>query len=161
MEIVHANVQSVLSTLRFRADLLTVMRDLAQHVDEVDLSNRDDQEARRRVSLRRLQRRLTNLHGDYEEGELERANYEGRLQDMTAKVTALQAQVFTEAVPKVSLLHSIDYLSDLRHLWHIASDTERQTLARLLFEDIVYDLDEQRIVSYRLKAWLVPLLDAV
>jgi len=159
MEIVHANVQSVLSTLRFRADLLTVMRDLAQHVDEVELSNRDDQEAQRRVSLRRLQRRLANLHGDYEEGELERVNYEGRLQDMTAKVIALQAQVSTEAVPKVSLLRSIDYLSDLRHLWQIASDTERQTLARLLFEDIVYDLDEQRIVSYRLKAWLTPLLD--
>ena len=160
MEIVHANVQSVLSTLRFCADLLTVMRDLAQHVDQIELSNHDDQEARRRVSVRRLQRRLVNLHGDYEEGELGRADYEERRQDITARIAALQVQASAEIIPKVSLLYSIDYLSDLRHLWTIASDTERQTLARLLFEDIVYDLDEQRIISYRLKAWLIPLLDA-
>jgi len=59
------------------------------------------------------------------------------------------------------LLLCIDPLSDLRQLWQIASDAERQILARLLFEDIVYDLDARRITACHLKPWLIPLLDAV
>ena len=38
-------------------------------------------------------------------------------------------------------------------LWETANDEGRQFLARGLFEEIVFDLDDQVMVGFKLKAW--------
>ena len=161
MEVVHADVRDVLATLRFRAETLGVMRELARQMDAVQIVQQEDREAQRRVMLKRYRRRLLKVQGDYEDGELERVQYEARSQNLEAKIAVLETHSLGTLDTPISLLLCIDPLSDLRQLWQIASDAERQILARLLFEDIVYDLDECRITAYHLKPWLIPLLDAV
>jgi len=44
-------------------------------------------------------------------------------------------------------------LDKLARLWDISNDEDRQGLVRSLFTEIVYDLDTQRIVDFRLKPW--------
>jgi|GEM_PF-3331113 len=161
METIHAEVRDVLVTLRFRAETLGVMRELARQMDVVRVVQQEDREAHRRVMLKRYRRRLLKVQGDYEDGELERAQYEARIQNLEAKIAVLETHSLGTLDTPISLLLCIDPLSDLRQLWQIALDAERQILARLLFEDIVYDLDARRITAYHLKPWLIPLLDAV
>ena len=161
METVHAEVRDVLATLRFCAETLGVMRELARQMDAVQIVQQEDREAQRRVMLKRYRRRLLKVQGDYEDGKLERAQYEARSQDLEAKIAVLETHSLGTLDTPIALLLCIDPLSDLRQLWQIASDAERQILARLLFQDIVYDLDARRIITYHLKPWLIPLLDAV
>ena len=47
----------------------------------------------------------------------------------------------------------VDVLDKLVRLWEINSSEDRRGLAQNLFESIVYDLDTQRIVDFRLKPW--------
>jgi hypothetical protein len=47
----------------------------------------------------------------------------------------------------------MDALDNLARLWDTAKDEDKQQLARMLVEYIVYDFDRQQIVDFRLKPW--------
>jgi hypothetical protein len=47
----------------------------------------------------------------------------------------------------------VDALTKIAQLWQGSPDEDRRGIAHNLVEEIVYDLDKQRIVSFRLKAW--------
>jgi hypothetical protein len=47
----------------------------------------------------------------------------------------------------------VDAVTKISVLWESSTDEHRRGLAQTLFEEIVYDLDTQRIVSFQLKAW--------
>jgi hypothetical protein len=41
----------------------------------------------------------------------------------------------------------------LSRLWEAASNEDRQGMARSLFEYVIYDIGQQRIVDFRLEPW--------
>jgi hypothetical protein len=47
----------------------------------------------------------------------------------------------------------VQAIETLNRLWEVSSDEDKQGMARHLFEYLVYDLDKQQIVDFRLKAW--------
>ena len=44
-------------------------------------------------------------------------------------------------------------IADAQKNWHTANNIDRQAFAHSLFEEIVYDLDTRRIVSFKMKSW--------
>ena len=56
------------------------------------------------------------------------------------------------------LLLCIDAVTKIAELWENSTDEGRNGLAHNLFEEIVYDLDKQQIVDFKLKAWVEQLL---
>ena len=51
------------------------------------------------------------------------------------------------------LAMAIEVVNKLGQLWDSSDDENRQGLAKTLFERVVYDLDKQQIVDFKLKAW--------
>ena len=47
----------------------------------------------------------------------------------------------------------IDAVTKIAELWENSTDEGRNGLAHNLFEEIVYDLDKQQIVDFKLKVW--------
>jgi hypothetical protein len=47
-------------------------------------------------------------------------------------------------------IHAVETMT---RLWEVSSDEDKQGLARHLFDYLVYDLDRQEIVDFRLKPW--------
>jgi hypothetical protein len=47
----------------------------------------------------------------------------------------------------------VDAVTKISVLWANSTDEDRRGLADTLFDEIVYDLDLQRIVSFQLKPW--------
>ncbi len=48
----------------------------------------------------------------------------------------------------------VEAVDKIEHLWDLNTDEDWQGLVRRLFTEIVYDLDTQRIVSFKLKPWV-------
>ena len=44
-------------------------------------------------------------------------------------------------------------MEQMTRLWDKGDDEDRQALARIMFEYVVFDLDTRQIVGYRLKPW--------
>jgi hypothetical protein len=53
----------------------------------------------------------------------------------------------------MELTMCIHTVQTLTRLWDVSSDEDKQGMARHLFEYLVYDLDRQEIVDFRLKPW--------
>lgn len=47
----------------------------------------------------------------------------------------------------------INALETINRLWDISEDEDKQGMVRQLFDYIVFDLDRQQVVDFRLKAW--------
>jgi hypothetical protein len=47
-------------------------------------------------------------------------------------------------------IHAVETMT---RLWEVSSDEDKQGMARHLFEYVIYDLDRQEIVNFRLKPW--------
>ena len=47
----------------------------------------------------------------------------------------------------------MEMVKRLKQFWAITEGEERKLLARSLFEEVIYDLDKQQIVDFRLKPW--------
>lgn len=48
---------------------------------------------------------------------------------------------------------AIDVVGKINRLWDLSSDGDKQGLAKMLFERVVYDLDRVQIVDFALKSW--------
>src|SRR5690606_8417986 len=59
----------------------------------------------------------------------------------------------------IELQMCMEVLNMIESLWDESSDEDRQQLARMIFEEIIYDLDQQRIVHFTLKPWAERFLD--
>ena len=53
----------------------------------------------------------------------------------------------------IELMMCADAFNRLVGLWEKADDDGRQLLARGLFDEILFDLDEQRMTDFKLKPW--------
>ncbi len=47
----------------------------------------------------------------------------------------------------------MEVLAMMTDLWDESADEDKQQIARMMFEEIVYDLDRLEIVDFRLKPW--------
>lgn len=54
---------------------------------------------------------------------------------------------------QIQLTMCVNAFTRLVDLWKSSSDEGRQTLAKGLFEEIVFDLDDQMMVDFKLKPW--------
>ena len=59
---------------------------------------------------------------------------------------------------EVALRLTMDMVANLVENWHEANAENRRTLANGLFEYLVYDLDAQQIVDFKLKPWIELLM---
>ena len=54
---------------------------------------------------------------------------------------------------EAAILVNLDMISDLSTNWEQSSDSTRSAMSNSLFEYLVYDLDIERIVDFRMKPW--------
>ena len=47
----------------------------------------------------------------------------------------------------------MNVVNQMLELWDTSADEDRQQMAHMLFEYVVYDLDARQIVDFRLKGW--------
>jgi hypothetical protein len=76
-----------------------------------------------------------------------------RMKNAEHEITRLQAQMAERREAEIALPLTMKMVADLIQSWHHANPETRRSLAHGLFEEIIYDLDEQKIVDFKLKPW--------
>lgn len=76
-----------------------------------------------------------------------------------AEIEKWEAQLNLQQKTEVELVLAVQQLEKLAQMWAMVSVEERQLLARSIFNRIIYDLDEQKIVDFQLKPWVEKFLD--
>lgn len=135
-----------------KEDLLSRMLDLALQVEVTHL-NHEDIEREKANEIAKLKRRLAANKELYGMGDIDRDTYVQTRDEIQRLLAHWEAKT-TEAEKKaLELANCLSAFNELTELWDHASGEQRIRLARGIFEYIVFDLDQQRIVDFRLHPW--------
>ncbi len=123
------------------------LRSQSDAVDEQDL------EQEKRVAIASLKQQLANLLDLYKNGVISQEEYWRDKEDRERQIAFWEARTSDMKRKALEFERVMLAFGQLVALWDKASGDERVMLARGLFQYLVYDLDKQEIVDFRLHPW--------
>jgi DNA invertase Pin-like site-specific DNA recombinase len=142
----------LLKLLTIREDARPLMIEIAIQSEHGRIDD-DDFETQKQAAIAKCQRRIDNARFLLLEGDLSQEEFIKRKEQNEREIAHWQARTTETYKAAIELTMCMEALDSLARLWDTADDEDRGEMARVLFEYIVYDLDKQQIVDFRLKPW--------
>lgn len=152
-EELEADFGRLIKGLVVSEDALQLMVQLAAQVKVDPDGETPDPELERQRHLERIKKKIRNVKTLFAEGHIEAEEFHQRMAENERELTYWAAYTTQQEQAMLELTKCLDVIEQVAKLWDIADPKERQLMARNLFDFIVYNLDEQRIVDFRLKPW--------
>jgi hypothetical protein len=89
----------------------------------------------------------------YADGEITREEYLQRRTQAQGDIARWETVNIDTERTFAEVAMAIAAVDKIKRLWDTRADQDRQGLARLLFERIIYDLDKGQIEGFKLKTW--------
>jgi DNA invertase Pin-like site-specific DNA recombinase len=152
--VLESEFVALLEALAFDADLIDLLKAAARAAQPSasDSERRSSTEARA-ASIALCNRRIRAAVTLFRDGRMDEADYRQRVASNERRMAELEAQMEGEAQAELRLEQVITTIANVRRLWAVANDADRQSLARALFEELHIDLDSRRITGFRLLPW--------
>ena len=154
-DVLEADFERLIRLLTIRPEALDLMTELAIQMDKANgrYENEQDLEQEKQEAIALARRRMDAAVVLFGDGMISAEEYRRRIEHNERQIAHWEAR--TTETEKLALQFAMcaEALDKLVHLWEVGDDEERQGLVRSLFEEIVYDLDTQQIVDFRLKPW--------
>jgi hypothetical protein len=108
-------------------------------------------EKRRTAAIDKCRRKIKAALHLYKEGELSAEDYLKRKAEAEQEIAHWQAYSAETHETTMQLMVCMEAIGKLAELWQVVNEEDRNRMARSMFAYIVYDLDQQRIVDFRLQ----------
>jgi hypothetical protein len=145
----------LLQLLTVRPDAQEFMNQLALEADARYRKTDDPEtlEKDKREAIALCRRRIDAAVILFGDGMIDKEEYRRRLEQNEREIIHWETR--TSEVQKIALelAMCVDAVERLVRLWDVSTDEDKQGLARSLFTELVYNLDTQQLVSFRLKPW--------
>jgi hypothetical protein len=112
-----------------------------------------DLEAQKRAAIAKCYRRIEAARHLYEDGDLSREEYLRRKETNEREIAHWESRTTETEKVALELTLCLEAIDRINQLWDISDDEDKQGMVRNLFSYVVYNLDTQRIVDFRLKPW--------
>lgn len=154
-DILEQEFGHLIELLTIRDEAKNLMLELAIQVDKRAKSKDEsvDLEQEKQQSIALCRRRIDAAVNLYKDGDIDRKEYLHIRETNEREIAHWEARTTETEEIALELAMCIEAVQRLSRLWKIASPEDRQGLARSLFEGVVFDLDQQQIVEFKLKAW--------
>ncbi len=139
--------------LTFSPEAMERLKHSANALAGIDASDETDLEKKKTIAIARCRRKLEALRNLYEGGDMEYQEFLTKKRSIEADLMSWESYSTEASRLYVQLTLCVDALARLVELWDESSDEDRHSLARGLFDEIVFDLDLQQIVDFKLKPW--------
>jgi hypothetical protein len=133
--------------------MLPAMQNLAAKFLVNDLENEQAIREEKAAAIAKCERRLLAARHLFEDGDIERVEYLRRKAAIERDLAYWQNYTTETEKLNSQLAMCVDAVTKIAVLWESSTDENRRGLAHTLFEEIVFDLDTQQIVSFKLKPW--------
>jgi DNA invertase Pin-like site-specific DNA recombinase len=144
----------LIQLLSIRQENLDLMIELAIQADKGRTTKPDiDPEVEKQEAIALCRRRIEAAVVLFGDGMIDRDEYRRRVEVNEREIAHWEARTTETEKVALELGMCIEAVDRLVRLWDISDDEDRQGLARSLFTEVIYDLDTQRIVDFKLKPW--------
>jgi hypothetical protein len=153
IDVIEDDFARLIKLLTINPDALPGMIELAVQAADGSSIEDDDFEEQKAIAIAKAHRRIENARFLFLEGDISQDEYLRRKEHNERQIAHWQARTTETEKAAIELAMCMEALENLANLWDTAADEDRQQMARMLFEYVVYDLDRQQIVDFRLKPW--------
>lgn len=115
-------------------------------------------EKEKAAALKHCGRKLDAIRHVYCEGDMSREEYHFRKAEIEEEINHWQAKPGIVEPQHVRKLMAADTVGNLLATWKTSSEAQRNRMAKKLFKYLVYDLDKQKIVAFKLTPAFEPHL---
>jgi DNA invertase Pin-like site-specific DNA recombinase len=153
-EVYEADFLRLMKLLTVKPEMIDRMQQLALQMNSISAQETEDIETKRSAAIAKCQRRIEAARHLYEDGDISRQEYIRRRELNEKEIQHWKTYTSEAEKLLVELAMCIDVVDKIVRLWEVSDDEDKQGMVRHLFEQIVYDLDSQRIVDFQLKDWV-------
>jgi DNA invertase Pin-like site-specific DNA recombinase len=151
-EIYEADFLRLIKLLEVKPGALDVLLSLGQQLNPSP-EDAADLETKKQEAIALCQRRIQAAVDLYGDGRISREEYLRRVDFNEREMASWKARTTDSQRLAMELSMCIQAVETLSSMWELASDEDRQGMARHLFEYLTYDLGKRQIVDFRLKPW--------
>lgn len=153
--IVEDDFRRLIGLLTVDSSKLEEMTELALQSEYGGLGGKqdDDLERQKAAAIAKCKRRIAAAQAMYLDGDLAREEYLKRKDDNERQIAHWQSRTTETEQAAMELRMCMEALERITRLWDSGEDEDKQQLARMIFDHVVYDLDLRQIVDFRLKPW--------
>jgi DNA invertase Pin-like site-specific DNA recombinase len=153
-DVLEDDFERLVKLLTLKPDMIDLMTELAIQMDQGGISEDEAEfEAQKHAAIAKCRRRIDAAINLYRDGTIDRATYIHDIEQNEREIAHWEARTTDTQRIAIELAMCVEALERVANTWNTTSPERQQNLARGLFEYIVYDLDVQRIVDFKLKAW--------
>jgi hypothetical protein len=155
LDMIEQDFGRLISLFTVRSNAEAILFELAAQSQYGFISDKDSKqfEQEKQQAIAKYRRKMENARYLFEDGDLTREEYLRRKEECQREIAHWEARTTEVEAAAIELRMCMEVVSHIREMWHSGKDEDRQQSARMLFEELVYDLDQQRIVSFTLKPW--------
>ncbi len=153
-EVYEGDFVRLVNLLTIRPEAMQSMTELAIQAEYGQFREDGALEKQKEKAIAKCRRRIDAATHLYKDGEIDRAEYLRTREANEREIAHWQSRTTETQKLAVELAMCMEAVDRLCRLWEDMSDSEHlQAVAQSLFEYIIYDLDAQRIIDFRLKPW--------
>ena len=148
----EAQFVKLIRALEVKPESIELMNQIAIRLNSVD-EEQKDLETQKAEGIAMCNHRIQVATDLYELNRISREEFYRRVELNEREIASWQARTTETEKLSMEFAACIQAVKLLNQLWEMGSDEDKQGMARHLFEQVVYDLDLQQIVDFRLKPW--------
>ena len=156
--VIEGDFARLIDALEVHPDAVQLMAELAVQSRFGGANDEDDLIEQKRVATGKHRRALKNNLILFQSGEIDQAEYYRQKDYHERQIAHWEAQTTDRQQIALELMTTLEMVKRLKQFWDVTEGEDRRLLAHSLFEEIVYDLDRQRIVDFKLLSWAEPFL---
>jgi Mor family transcriptional regulator len=153
--VIEREFRLLIEQLTLSSDAFDMLVELAIQSEHASgqMAQKTDLEQQKQAAMAKCQRRIEAAKAVYLDGDMAREEYLKIKEQNEREIAHWQARTTETEQAAVELRMCMNVVNQITELWDSSVDEDRQQMAHMLFEEIVYDLDSWRIVDFRLKPW--------
>jgi DNA invertase Pin-like site-specific DNA recombinase len=154
-EVYEADFVRLLQLLTVKTNEIDLMTELGIQAAQgfQNIEDEQDLEAQKRAAIALCRRKIDAAVTLFGDGRITKEEYRRRVDQNEREIAHWEARTTETQRIALELTLCIDAIDKIANLWKVSEDEDRRGMARNLFSYVVYDLDTQRIVDFRLKPW--------
>lgn len=151
-EVFEEQFLKLVNALELKPESLQLMTKLAIQFNSVR-SEDESLEEQKAAAIALCRRKIEAAVHLFGEGVISKEEYHRRIETNERDIESWNARTTEAERLQVEFSMCIAAIGTLTKLWSVSNDEDRQGMARQLFDYLVFDLDSQQIVDFRLKGW--------
>jgi DNA invertase Pin-like site-specific DNA recombinase len=150
----------LVNTLQIHEDAIQIMAEIATQSQFSGYEEADEAkfQEEKNAAIAKHRRALKNLLTLFKAGEIEEEEYYREKDDNERQISYWEARTTDRQQIIIEFTACAELLQRIQQFWEITEGEDRKILAHSLFDEITYDMTNQRIVDFRIKAWAEPFL---